>query len=241
MLEGAKKHFYEQRWLPPDSWSETDKTNWYYAMAEATETLSRALAVLRPNIREVRLPRSIADEPGSSSRRWEYSESLKCTAELIYGILESAGRECGQEFQEKLKRWVTKQFRRKDVRHWTRPDKKVNLEMIRILRETSTRCTSHPKELKDLAPPDRQDPDRWAHDVGVQLKRFCVRAHRVWQELRKVPRRRRPLSLEQSSQVGTPNARRSDHTRPSQATRRARFLRLTPELASRTVSLHSAS
>ena len=179
MLENARRHIV---YPPPASWSGVDEILWYDSITEATETLSKAIAVLRPNIREVNLPRPYPDEPGNSYRRYEYSESLRRTAELIYEILETAEMECGQEFQEELKRWVIKQFRRKDVRDWIKPDEKVNLEMIRILREISARCTSHPKELKGLAP-DGRDADRWAHDVSVQLKRFCERAHRVWQEL----------------------------------------------------------
>jgi hypothetical protein len=62
----------------------------------------------------------------------------------------------------------------------------VNLEMIHILRETSARCTSSPKELKVLASTE-EDPGPWAHNVAVQLARFCERVYRVWRRLDSPP------------------------------------------------------
>lgn len=105
---------------------------------------------------------------------------------MTYEILASAREECGEEFHGVLKRWLVKQFRRKDEKHLEKPDKKVNLEIIRILREISVRCTPHPQVLKVFAP-DGKDPRRWAQSIAVQLARFCDRVYRVWQQLGSPP------------------------------------------------------
>jgi hypothetical protein len=179
MLEGAKRSI---RVLRPSNLG----NNWSEIRWLTEETLSRAIDAVRPNVREVWLPRLYPDDTGSDSRKYEYSQSLKDAAEITREILATAGAECGKDFQEVLKSWLLKYLRRKEVRNLAKPDPKINLKMIQILHEISVRCVSHPKELKVLAPAGTR-PDRWAHDVGVQLTRFCDRVYRVWNRLDRPP------------------------------------------------------
>jgi hypothetical protein len=178
-LKNARKYIGG---LPPGAWGD----NWGDIRWLTEETLSRAIDELRPNIREVGLPRPYPEEPGSNWRRHEYLESLRDVSEVASEILKSAGAECGEEFQEMLKGLLIKQLRRKDATRLAKPDKKVNLEMIRILRETSGHCTPHPKQIKELAPGGK-NPGRWAQRIGVQLSRFCERVCRVWQRSDSAP------------------------------------------------------
>jgi len=181
MLERAIRYIRHNE--PPSSWSDFDKGAWYMSIAAAVETLSTKVASLRPNIREVLLPQPFPDEPGSSLRQFEYAESATGACEVLQQILEAAGRECGKDFQQRMKLGIVKWLRRKDESRLAKPDKKVNLEMIRILRTFEEAHTGGKEEplLKELAP-ESEEPDRWAQYVSIQLKRFCERTWRVWKQ-----------------------------------------------------------
>jgi len=177
MLEHAIRHIWR---VSPDSWANSGIT----LLTE--QSLSRALNSIRPNIREVELPRPYPDQPGNSWRRNLYIDSLSEAAEVVDEILDTAGAECGEDFRETLKGRIVKRFRRKSMTHLATPDKKVNLQMIDVLRRISARCTDHPVQLKALAS-EGKDPGKWAQNVGVRLNRFCKRVYRVWLQLGSPP------------------------------------------------------
>ena len=147
---------------------------------------ARALDSLRPNIREVELPRPYPDQPGNSWRRDLFSESLSKVAEVVEEILETAEAECGGEFRENLQIRIVNRLRRRSKTRLARPDRKLNLAMIDILRKTSGHCTPRPVELKTIAP-EGKNPVRWTTKARVQLNRFCDRVYRVWRELENPP------------------------------------------------------
>jgi len=181
LLERAKRHIVH---IPfPDSWPEIDKMRWL----NAAEMLDQKVVSLRPNTRQVLLPRLYPERPGSASREFEYVESAKRAMEVIHEILEIAELECGEEFRKRLNRAILKTLRRTDAPRLTKPSWQVNLEIIRILGKFVEARSSGKEEplLKELAP--GPDADRWAHDASVKLTRFCERVYRVWQQFPGVP------------------------------------------------------
>jgi len=172
MLDDSIGHIWR---VSPDSWADS-------SIPVLTELcLLRALNSIRPNIREVKLPPRYPDQPGNSWRRFLYTESLGEAAEVVNEILETAGAECGEEFQKNRQIWIVNRLRRRGTTRLAKSDKNVNLAMIDILRKTSGRCTRCPIQLKNLAT-EGNDPFRWAQKTRVQLNRFCDRVYRVWRE-----------------------------------------------------------
>jgi hypothetical protein len=176
MLEHARRHLLR---IPfPDSWSEIDKVFWL----ESIDTLHEKSASLRPNVREVLLPRRYPDHAISAVREFEYLESAKRAMEVVHEILETAELELGKEFRARMNRAIIKTLRRTDASRLAKPSQKVNLEMIRILDELVHAQSSGKEEplLKELAP--GPDPDRWAHNASINLNRFCERAYNLFQQ-----------------------------------------------------------
>jgi len=70
-----------------------------------------------------------------------------------------------------MKLGIVKWLRRKDESRLAKPDKKVNLEMIRILRTFEEAHTGGKEDHCEGIGSESEEPDRWAQYVSIQLKR----------------------------------------------------------------------
>lgn len=124
---------------------------------------------------------SVAATPLEAIRRRKFYGRIAEPIHSARAILKEAHDELGPETEQALRTTLVNELRATGAPVGDKPSHAANRRVIELLRKTSRRCTASPVNLKDLAPPGRS-PDRWANDQLAQIRRFCLRAYKLWHD-----------------------------------------------------------
>lgn len=125
---------------------------------------------------------AVAPTPLDAIRRRKFYGRIAEPIRSARAILKEAHDELGPETEQALRTTLVNELRATGAPVGDKPSHAANRRVIELLRKTSRKCTPNPVSLKDLAPPGRS-PDRWANDQLAQIRRFSLRAYKLWHDL----------------------------------------------------------